>query len=143
MRIPLYPLYQRQFSLVDFFLPGGVAFELLNDKGVTMRNVSARNVLIGVLVAGLISIAGASQATVRRSWYNDDCGPHLVLRVGSQGWSYAESWENGTLAYDMVDWGYLDYPYYKRSYEVPWWSTQQIYTEASLRWLDLPYLVCY
>ncbi len=31
----------------------------------------------------------------------------------------------------------------KRSYEIPWWSTQQVYTEASLRWLDIPYVVCY
>lgn len=103
----------------------------------------ARIVLTGVLVVGLISMANASHATVRWSSYSDDCGPHLVLRVGSQGYSYAESWEHGTLKHDRINWGYLDYPYYKRSYEVPFWSTQQIYTEASLRWLDIPYVVCY
>lgn len=95
----------------------GVTSELHTDKGVMMRNVATKIAVVN--------------------------GRHLVLRVGSQGYSYAESWEHGTLKHDRVNWGYLDYPYYKRSYEIPWWSTQQIYTEATLRWLDIPYVACF
>lgn len=108
-----------------------------------MKKMCARITVVGALVAMIMSGAVASHATVRWSSFSDDCGPHFTLRVGSQGWSHAESWQHTTLKHDRVNWGYLDYPYYKRSYEIPWWTTQQVYTQASLRWIDRPYLVCY
>ncbi|AXH97050.1 hypothetical protein DV701_13795 [Ornithinimicrobium avium] len=74
--------------------------------------------------------------------FYDDCGPHFSLRSGAQGWSHNKSWDARTSASDTGNWGYVDHPYYRRSYSIPYWATRQVYAEASLRWIERPYLVC-
>lgn len=90
----------------------------------------------------LVTSAPSASATVRWGSFYDDCGPHFYLRSGAQGWSHNKSWDRRTSASDTVNWGYVDHPYYRRSYSIPYWATKQVYAEASLRWIELPYLVC-
>lgn len=100
-------------------------------------------VTVTMVLATTLGGAMASNAYDSRTWMNDDCGPHFYLHVGSQGYSKAQSWQHGTYKHHMVNWGYLDYPYYKRSYSIPWWTTAALSTDASLRFLDQPLPVCY
>jgi hypothetical protein len=87
--------------------------------------------------------AAPAQAVVRFTSWNDDCGPHFYLRSGPQGYSSNFSIDKRTSAKHTVNWGYVDYPYYQRSYEIPYWVTRQVYGEATLRWIDRAYLICY
>lgn len=54
------------------------------------------------------------------------------------------AWKLGnTSLTNYVNWGYVDYPYYERRWSTGFPETRQVHTEASLRWISLPYLQCY
>lgn len=95
--------------------------------------------------AGLVMMlaAGPAQATVRWSSWNDSCSG-MTLVPGPQGYSYNQSWKYGnTSLTNYVNWGYVDYPYYERRWNTGFPETRQVYAEASIRWISLPYLQCY
>ena len=107
-----------------------------------MKAIPTKRLTAAAVSALLLITAAPAQATVRWSSFNDDCGPNFYLRTGPQGYSYNRSWDYNTGQVNTKNWGYVDYPYYRRSYDIPWWTTRQVYAEASLRWIELPYLVC-
>lgn len=96
-------------------------------------------------VAALVSVlsVGPAHAVVRWSSWNDDCSG-MTLQSSPQGYSYNKSWKYGnTQLTNYVNWGYVDHPYYRRSWNTGFPVTKQVYAQASLRCIaGAPYLTC-
>lgn len=92
----------------------------------------------------VIALALPAASVVRWSSFNDTCSG-MTLQSSPQGYSWNKSWKYGnTKLTNYKHWGYVDHPYYRRSWNTGFPETAQVYAEASLRWIDgAPYLTCY